>query len=194
MNDHEEVARLLPLARAGDAKALEALIERLRERVRGEARGQIGGRLRARLDASDVAQEVCMLACKAFPQFAGNTVPQLLAWFDEILRNVITNQRRHHGAAKRDAHRERPEGEVPFDPPADASTPSQRAIRNEEQTRLAEALRGLPEKQRLVFQLRYLQALPTKDAALTAGVTEENARVLLYRAIQRLKTELEEKP
>jgi RNA polymerase sigma-70 factor, ECF subfamily len=193
MNDPEEVARLLPLARAGDAQALEALIERLRERVRGEARGQVGGRLRARLDASDVAQEVCMLACKAFPQFAGNTVPQLLAWFDEIHRNVITNHRRHHGAAKRDAHRERPEGEVPFDPPADATTPSQRAIRNEEQARLAEALRGLPEKQRLVFQLRHHQELPFKEVAQRAGVSEENARVLMLRAIRRLREVLGEK-
>ena len=161
------------------------------------AEGRLGSRLGARLDASDVAQEVCLRACRAFDQLDGNTVPQFLAWIDEILRNVITDSRRQHGAGKRDADREVVEGHLCCDLPADGTTPSQAAIRNEEQARqqvrLAEALRRLPEKQRLVFQLRFHQGLPFEEVAQRASVSEENARVLMFRATERLKNELREK-
>ena len=98
---------------------------------------------------------------------------------------------RHHGADKRDAGRDLA-GDLCADLPADGTTPSAAAIRNEEHARLEEALQRLPEKQRLVFELRFKEGLPFEEVARRVDVTVVNARVLMLRATEKLKTDLGE--
>ena len=106
MDDNEELARLLTEARTGNETALAALLAHLRDRVRQRAQRLLGQGLGARVDGSDIAQEVYLRAWKGFNQFHGASVPQLLAWVEEIIQNAITDCRRRHGAGKRDADSE----------------------------------------------------------------------------------------
>jgi RNA polymerase sigma-70 factor (ECF subfamily) len=192
VDDNDEFEHLLARARAGDKPALNALLERLRARVRQRAHGLLGPRLAARLDASDIAQEVDLQAWANLGQLEGQTVPQLLAWVDKIVQNIITDRRREHGAKRRDAKLEVAGGDLFPGIAADATTPSQGALRNEDQVRLAQALQHLPEKQRLVVQLRLYEGLPYEEVAERVGVTVGNARVLLLRATEKLAQELGE--
>jgi RNA polymerase sigma-70 factor (ECF subfamily) len=122
VDDDEELARLLTEARTGDQQALGALLARLRAWVRHRAQGLLGRRLAARLDGSDVVQDVHLRAFEHFDQFRGDSVPQLRAWVEEILQNVITDCRRRHGAGKRDADAEVAGGDLFPGLPADATS------------------------------------------------------------------------
>jgi RNA polymerase sigma-70 factor (ECF subfamily) len=190
MDDNEELAPLLAEARKGNRQSLGALLAQMRPWVRWQAQGLLGQRLAARLDGSDVVQDVHLRALECFDQFRGDSVPQLRAWVETILRNILTDCRRRQGAGKRDRDREVPGGDLFAGLAADATTPSQEAMRNERQARLDEALRQLPENQRMVFQLRLYEQLPFEEVARRVGVTEGNARVLMVRAVERLHREL----
>jgi RNA polymerase sigma-70 factor (ECF subfamily) len=162
----------------------------LRPWVRWQAQGLLGQRLAARLDGSDIVQEVHLRALERFDQFQGDYMPQLRAWIETILRNIITDCRRRHGAEGRDVNAEVAGGDLFPGLAADATTPSQGAMRHEQQARLSAALQRLPEKQRLVFHLRFSEGLPFEEVARRAGVSVGNARVLMVRALERLKNEL----
>jgi RNA polymerase sigma-70 factor (ECF subfamily) len=191
--DDKELAALLSEAQKGDKPALGALLDGLRPWVRQRADELLGQRLGARLDCSDVTQEVHIRVWECFEQFRGNSVPQLMAWVEQILRTIVTDCRRRHGAGKRDAGREM--GGEPFRGlPGDGTTPSQGAVRNEQQVRLAEAMQQLPEKQRLVLRLRLYEGLPFEEVARRVGVSVVNARVLMVRATEKLRSELGDEP
>jgi RNA polymerase sigma-70 factor (ECF subfamily) len=191
--DDSELADLLSKARQGKEGALERLLERLRPWLRQRAEKRLGQGLGARLDGSDVVQEVHLRLWDHFDQFRGDTVGQLLAWVDGIVDNCITDCRRRQGAAKRNVGVEVAGGDRFPGLAADATTPSQGAMRNEDAARLAEALQHLSETQRLVFRLRFFEGLPFEEVAHRAGVTAANARVLMLRATERLRNELGEK-
>jgi RNA polymerase sigma-70 factor (ECF subfamily) len=191
VDDNDALAGLLTQARSGNKGALEALLDRLRPVVRGRAEGLLGRGLGARVDCSDIAQEVHLRIWREFDQFQGETVPQLLAWVETILQHAITDCRRRHGAGKRDAGREEG-GDLCHELKAGHTTPSQGAMRNEQQARLDEAIERLPEMQRLVFRLRFFEGLPFEEVAQQVGVTLGNARVLMVRALDRLKAQLRE--
>jgi RNA polymerase sigma-70 factor, ECF subfamily len=186
VDDNEELAGLLNEARKGDQQALGALLVRLRGWVRGWAQGQLGQRLLARLDGSDIVQDVHLRALERFDQFRGDSVPQLRAWVAEILKNVVIDCFRRQRAGGRDPDLEVAGGDLFRGLAADATTPSQGAMRNEQQARLSEALHRLPEKQQLVFSLRLYEGLPFEEVARRVGVTVGNARVLMVRATERL--------
>ncbi len=190
MYDNEELARLLNEARKGSKQALGAMFAQLRPWMRRQAEGLLGQRLRARMDGSDIVQDVHIRAFEHFHQFHGDSVARLRGWVEEILRNVITDCRRRHGAGKRDAGREEGGGDLGSHLEGHGTTPSQGAMRIENQARLIEALQRLPEKYRLVLQLRFYDGLPFEEVAQQVGVTVGNARVLMVRAIERLKKEL----
>jgi RNA polymerase sigma-70 factor (ECF subfamily) len=190
MYDNEELTRLLTEARKGNKQALGAMLVELRPWMRRQAEGLLGQRLRARIDGSDIVQDVHLRAFEHFGQFQGDSVPRLRVWVEEILRNVITDCCRRHGAGKRDAEREMGGGDLISQLDGHGTTPSQGAMRIEDQARLIDAVQRLPEKYRQVLQLRCYGGLPFEEVAQKVGVTVGNARVLMVRAIERLKTEL----
>ena len=194
MDDNEELAGLLAEARKRDGPARAALLERLRPWVRQRAQGLLGQHLGARVDCSDITQDVHIRVWQRLDQFRGDSVPQLLAWVGKMIDNAVTDCFRHHGAEKRDAGAEAAGTDPCPALSAKGTTPSQGAMRNEDQARLSEALQELPEQQRLVFWLRFYEGLPFEEVAQKVGVTVGNARVLMVRATERLRNELGEQP
>jgi RNA polymerase sigma-70 factor (ECF subfamily) len=194
-HDAEAVRALILRARQGDQEALGQLLESHREDLRRWAERRLPGRVGARVGGSDVVQQTFLEAHRNFGQFFGGDEPELVAWLQRILEcNVAEVIRDHTQAQKRDVRRERPlaggpgsEEARPTEPPARHSTPSQRAVRGEEEESLARALAALPEDQREAVRLRHLEGRPLKEIARLLGRSETATAGLIKRGMQALR-------
>ena len=70
---------------------------------------------------------------------------------------------------------------------ANHTSPSERAVGREELVLLARALARLPEDQRRVVELHYLNGLAVADVAQQMGRTRPAAVGLLFRGLKRLR-------
>src|SRR5260221_6769032 len=91
---------LLLEARGGDSGRLGELLECYRRYLSILARVQLGQRLQGKLDASDLVQDVFLEAHRHFPQFAGTTEGQFLAWLRQILAATMANLIRRYLATQ----------------------------------------------------------------------------------------------
>jgi len=175
-------------------------LEGYRDYLRLLARAQLTPRLQAKMDASDVVQQAILQAHEAQPQFRGTTEAEKLAWLRAILANVLAAAVRRFETAAREVGRERSlEAELELSSSrlecllaADQSSPSQRAVRGEDLLRLAAALTQLPDDQRRVVELHYLQSLPIAEAAQQLGRTRPAVVGLLYRGVKKLRKLLQD--
>jgi RNA polymerase sigma-70 factor (ECF subfamily) len=159
------------------------------------ARLQLGRQFQGKLDASDVVQQALLEAHRQRDQFRGGSTRQLLAWLRRILAGTLTDALRGLGRAKRDAARER-SLEAALDESAERleawvaaeqSSPSERADRNEQLTRLAAALTTLPEAQRTALALRYCQGWSVADICRHMERSPTAVAGLLKRGTRQLR-------
>src|SRR5262249_57397073 len=71
-------------------------------------------------------------------------------------------------------------------------SPGEQAARNEQMLRLSSQLARLPEAQRLAVELRHLHGWSLDDIARHLGRTPAAVAGLLHRALNQLRTVLEE--
>jgi RNA polymerase sigma-70 factor (ECF subfamily) len=197
---------LLQRARAGDAGALQTLLQRYREFVRLVVRCHSPGQLRARLDSSDLIQETLLQAAQHIDQLQGQTEEEWRAWLGRIAqREVIHQARRHLDAAKRARAREQPLPNAGASAGSGLSrldqwlarsqtSPSLAAMRQERAVLLSEALARLPEDSREVLVLRHLEGLGFPEVGERMGRSAGAVRVLWVRALKRLREEIERGP
>jgi RNA polymerase sigma-70 factor (ECF subfamily) len=190
---------LLGRVRAGDGKALGALLERYRLYLTLLARLQIDGRLRGKADPADLVQETYLEAHRSFSRFRGSTEGELTGWLRQILAaNLVDLVRRFLGTHRRDVRLERALvrdldrssqilSRVPAAPP---STPSQHAVRREQDVLLAEALAALPERYREVLILHHFEGLSHAEVAQRMGRTVDSVKNLWARALGRIRHSL----
>ena len=186
-------------ARGGDAEALNQLVERYSSYLTLLARTQIGRRLQGKVDPGDVVQETLLEMHRQFPQFRGETEPELLAWMRRILAGQIAlTVRRFFGTKGRDVTLEQ-QLAVQLDESSQAidgglaastSTPSQRASRREQAVLLAEALDKLPKDYREVIILRHLEQRSFAEVASRMGRSEDSVQKLWVRALASLRKSL----
>jgi RNA polymerase sigma-70 factor (ECF subfamily) len=159
------------------------------------ARMQLGRQFQGKLDASDVVQQALLEAHRQRGQFRGGTARQLLAWLRRILAGTLADTLRGLGRAKRDAARER-SLEAALEQSserleawvaAEQSSPSERADRNEQLSRLAQALTTLPEAQRSALVLRYCQGCSVADISRQLGRSPTAVAGLLKRGTRQLR-------
>ena len=151
-------------------------------------------------EASDLVQKTLLTACLQQEQFRGTTPRELAAWLKQILRNQAIDAYRQRRRLKRDVGRE-----VSLDENVDGSlaraeawlaavdsTPSDRASREEELLRLADALTRLPDTQREAIVLHHLQGLKLAVIAERLGRTEAAVVGLLQRGLKQLRQRLDD--
>jgi len=158
------------------------------------ARMQLDPGPRNRIDPSDIVQQTLLEAHAHADQFQGDQ-SGLAAWLRQALVNNLRDAWRALRREKRDIRREqtlpdaveqssaRLEGMLA----APHSSPSQRAVPNEDLLRLADALTQLPEAQREAIVLHHLQGCSLVETARSLGKTDAAVAGLLHRGLKKLR-------
>ncbi len=192
------VRECLLKARAGDTAARDRLFAACRSYLGLIARANVQPWLRTKVDASDLVQQTMLDAHRDFHRFRGESDQEWLAWLRQILNHNACDAARHYGTADKRAVRHEvslagnsTDSTPGWDLPSPDQSPSQLAIHNENELRLAEAIDQLPEDYREVIILRNLQRLPFDEVAEQMGRTRPAAQMLWARALEKLKSLLE---
>lgn len=173
-----------------------SFVERKRPQLVAYIQNNLGPALRKKLEADDILQEVVLSALGSFESF---TVPgrdpfKLLCQMAE--QRIIDAHRHHVAAQKRSVDREvsidaKPAGDNAAGflqlLAASMTSPSQAFSRGQKEFRLQEAIGSLPEDQRELLRLRYVEGLPTRDVASRLGKSDGAVRVLLTRTLSKLQ-------
>lgn len=70
---------------------------------------------------------------------------------------------------------------------SDVSSPYEQLVNKERMRLIHQLMNELPEKQRLIMQLRDIEGKSYKEIAVVLNVTEEQVKVNLFRARQKVK-------
>ena len=178
MNDKEIIA----LQRSGEyLKAFNAIVESYTERLYWHVRRF----LCSHDDANDLVQDVFIKIWNALPSFKGES--QMYTWIYRIATNESLNAIRKH----------RIRSFIEFD------SPTERMIKKIDedpyfngdalQRELHKAIQRLPEKQKLVFNLRYFDEMKYEDIAEITGTSVGALKASYHHAYNKIKAELEEK-
>jgi RNA polymerase sigma-70 factor (ECF subfamily) len=170
-------------------------LERHREYLHLLARLHLDGRLRGKIDLSGVVQQTLLEAHQARQRAGPDSELPPTVWLRRILANNLTDEVRKLTATARDVERERSldasSARIAEWLHAEQSSPSQRAEREEELSRLAVALAQLPEDQQTAVELHHLQGLPLADVAAQLDRTKGATAALLFRGLKKLRQLLE---
>lgn len=175
-------------------------LEQLRDYLQLLGRLQVRGQMQAKVDMSGVIQKTLLEAHQT--RDAWHTLPEhrRLAWFREVFSNNLHDEVRRFRTQRRDVAKERPIHSAVEDSAArlndwlqaDLSSPSSRAVKQEDAVRLAAAVGELPDDQRTAVEMHYLQGLPLADVASQLNRSRAAAAMLVYRGITTLRRVLGE--
>jgi RNA polymerase sigma-70 factor, ECF subfamily len=151
------------------------------------------------VEPSDVVQDALADALRQRERFRGTTEGEYAVWLRRILSGRLTDAVRAAHRAKRDAARVHSldaalaasSGRWAAALAADQSSPSQRAMRNEDLLRLADALAALPLAQREVVLLRHGLGWSLDRIAVQLERTPSATAGLLKRGLKQLRQVLD---
>ena len=138
-------------------------------------------------DAEDAVQDALLSAYKHLGQFRGQA--QLSTWLTTIVTNAARMQlRRRRRGSYLSLDEEQGEEGLTFSEQLADSKPSPEEVCStaEARDRLVEGLKQLSPKLRKAFQLRDIDGLTTKEAALVLGVPQGTVKAQLARARAKL--------
>ena len=177
------------------------VLERFRPYLELLARMQLDARYRAKFDASDLVQQTLLEALQKWEQFRGSSDAELAAWLRQVLAHNLADAVRALGRAKRDIARER---SLPEEIERSSSrlegwleavqtSPSQKAVKNEQLLHLAKALAELPSAQREAVELYHLHGCSLAELANRLNRSQSAVAGLLHRGLKKLREMLEER-
>ena len=136
-------------------------------------------------DAEDAVQDALLSAYKHLRQFRGQA--QLSTWLTTIVTNAARMQLRRRTSYLSLDEEQREDG-LPFSERLADSKPSPEEVCStaEARGRLVEGVKQLSPKLRKAFQLREIDGLTTKEAALVLGVPPGTVKAQLARARVKL--------
>jgi RNA polymerase sigma-70 factor (ECF subfamily) len=175
---------LVERARRGDASAYEDLV-RAHQHVAFRTACLFAD---SPSDAEDAAQEAFVKAWRALPRFRSGA--PFRPWLLAIVANEARSRRR--GEGRRAAWVARAAGER--DTVGAPASPEFAVLERERRATLLEAIAVLPERDRVVVQLRYLLDLSEREMAAVLGCRLGTVKSRLSRALSRLREEVTEAP
>jgi len=175
---------MLELVSVIDADRFADALEHCRRFLLSVANAEMPGHLVPKGGASDIVQESLLAAYQYRDRFHGRTLADLRAWLRGILLHELADFRRRYTAARRDVARE----EV-VEPGAAAGRPEpvEHLIRMERSVAVTAAIDRLPADAREVVLLRLEHRLGFREIGTRTGRTEEGARKVFVRAVDRLR-------
>jgi RNA polymerase sigma-70 factor (ECF subfamily) len=185
-SEARDLKSLLEAALAGNQPALEGLLLELRPYLHALVRARIGSADGAGLDKSALVQEGLLRIYQNIQRLREGTVPHLLAWVRQIVRNLMVDAMR----AKRNERGKVALAEI-LEPGECDEELEKREEQAERAVRVAEALSHLSERRRQVIELSFFEELSDAEIGTRLGGSAGAVRVLRFRALQDLRRWLE---
>ena len=195
--DSEQTQELIQTAKAGDAVAVNALLDRHRQAIRQMVQMRIDKAIASRLDASDVVQDVLMEASRRLQDYLRNPGLPFHLWLRQLAKDQIIDMHRQHRVAQRRSVDREQRLDAKF---ADQSsmdlaaqlkdhelTPAAATIRRELEQRFLCALQELDEDDRDIIQMRHQEQLTNTEVAAALGLSQPAAGMRYLRAVRRLR-------
>ena len=130
-------------------------------------------------DANDVIQNTFIKVYKGFKNFKGDS--KLYTWLYRIATNesiTFINKRKRHSTDSLDHEDNNLENQLEADAYFDGD-----AV----QLHLQKALASLPEKQKIVFNLRYFEEMPYKKMAAILETSEGALKASYHHAVKKIE-------
>jgi len=194
----DKTEQLLDDARAGDADAINHLIERHRDSVKRLVQMRLDQRIQRRVDVSDVVQDVMVEAHRRLRDYLGQPSMAFHLWLRQIAKDrIIDAHRRHRVSGKRSVDREQALQVAASDDRSAADlalqlldpeiTPASAAVHREMIRRVEEAVTQLGEQDFEIVAMRHYEQLSNQEVAQILGLSEPAASMRYLRAIRRLR-------
>ena len=176
-------------------------LERFRDYLLLLARLEVAPALRDKVDLSGIVQQTLLEAHQGLSDDPERVRAQAetAGWLRAILSHNLADALRKLSARKRDVRREwsldaaldQSASRLERWLAAEQSSPSQRAIRQEELLRMVASLAELPESQRRAIELHHLRGMPLAEIASELGTTKAAVAGLLHRGLKTLRIRLD---
>jgi RNA polymerase sigma-70 factor (ECF subfamily) len=206
--DASQTQELLTRARAGEAAAVNQLLDRHRESLRRMIDLRMDRVVQRRVDASDIVQDVLVEANRRLAEYLHNPTMPFHLWLRHMAQDrLIDAHRRHRQAARRSIDREqsmqaRPSGaarhleQSTLDLAAQLAdrelTPAAAATWNELARRFQAALDTLDEQDQEVILMRHFEHLSNSEVAQALNLSEPAAGMRYLRAMRKLRAKLDQ--
>jgi RNA polymerase sigma-70 factor (ECF subfamily) len=191
-----DTAKLVQRVLGGDRLAINTLLTHYAPQLRRMVAARMDSRLRARMDPSDVVQNVLAEAVQEMVSFH-QPPEQFYPWLRRLAWDEMARLHRDHiRTLKRSILREG--GGAPAGPDdesvlqlaerfaAQQIGPGSRLVRKEVRERVRDAIQDLPEQDREVLLLRFIEQLNISETADALGISEAAVKSRQFRAIERL--------
>lgn len=176
--DENPEERFLRLAAEGDKQSFGMLYERYLDEIYRFVFYKVG----SQPTAEDLTEEAFLRAWEHLPRIykKDQKMDNFRAWVYRIANNLVIDFYR----------KKKPVENIEAPEPANSALPETVAIANEQSQQLAQSIRKLkPEHQQIII-LRLVNDLSHKEVASIMNISESHSRVLLYRALKKLKDNL----
>ena len=172
----KEPDMIVARARKGDTDAFEQLVITYREPVFRLALRMCGNAA----DAEEAAQDAFLSAWKGLPNFRGDS--RFSTWLYQLTTHAAIDLLRRQ---KRQISAEDIDGVSPQD---DAPGPQQQAEQSETRKAVREAVLALPEEQRQIVVLRFMEELSYEEIGAALKLPPGTVKSRLNRAKAQLRT------
>lgn len=132
-------------------------------------------------EAEDVVQEVFIKVWKKRTEM--NAYKNIEAWCMTLTKNLSIDK-------LRSKHRRVDALSDSFDMASNTQTPYQATVTNDTLSRVEQLMSKLPEKQRMIMQLRDIEGMSYKEIAEILNVTVDQVKINLFRARKSIRTQL----
>ena len=190
--------QLLAEAKAGDASAVNLLLDRHRNSLDRIVRMRLDKKIQNRVGVSDVVQDVLVEVNRRLPRYLESPAMPFHLWLRQIAKDrIIDAHRFHRVSAKRSVDREQrmvvPRG---YDQSSihlaslivdSKASPTEAIVQKEMVRKVENAISLLEEKDSEIIVMRHYEHLTNQRISRRLNLTESAASMRYLRAIRRLK-------
>lgn len=184
MNENISDKKILDMFRLDSKKnqAFELLVRKYQQKIYWQIRRNI----EEHEDANDVMQEVFLKVWKSLEQFREDS--QLYSWLFRIAHNECINWHRKNRNIKNhldiDNIDQKDENSL--------ANATQEVNASEIEKKLYEAIETLPEKQKIIFHLKYFQELKYEEISAQLGTSVGALKASYHIAVKKIENYLSE--
>ena len=176
--NEEEIPEIVLLAKKGDASSKEKLFEYVYQKIYRF----IYYRTNNKTEAEDLTGDVILKIAKALPRQRGN----FNSWIYRIARNTVIDFYRKQSVRKSKVSIDEMPGELP-----NGRKDFTDQVLDEES--LKEAMKFLPERQKEVVILKFIEGYKNREIAKIIGTSEGAVKLLQFRALKKMRDFFEER-